>query len=209
MSCLVLLCSIVFPSPLFYHLRLRFSLPLIKIRARIDRPQMQRNWQRPRIKTHQSPHINWPQLDHHVFAVFSKKSGLLHWLLAAKWRTCNSLFGLNFRTCPHRTLRKKEEKTKFGGPLVESVVFEEKIIKSTFDYWIEAEYADWIVHYVNGLLNQQNHFSINESISSLATGTLTALAVILLLLLLFLLLLSVRTVFLVVQQHFTVVDLVP
>ena len=62
---------------------------------------------------------------------------------------------------------------------------------------------------MNGLLNQQNHFSINESISSLATGTLTALAVILLLLLLFLLLLSVRTVFLVVQQHFTVVDLVP
>ena len=39
----------------------------------------------------------------------------------------------------------------------------------------EAKDEYWIVHFMNGLLNQQtnrNHFSVNEFISSLATGTL-------------------------------------
>ena len=63
--------------------------------------------------------------------------------------------GLNFRTRPHSTLRKKEEKTKFWGRLVESVVFQKTVIESTFDYWIETEYEYWIVHFMNRFLNEQ------------------------------------------------------
>ena len=63
--------------------------------------------------------------------------------------------GLNFRTRPHSTLRKKEEKTKFWGRLVESVVFQKAVIESSFDYWIKTEYEYWIVHFMNGLLNEQ------------------------------------------------------
>ena len=51
-------------------------------------------------------------------------------------------------------LEKKKEK-KYWGRLVESIVFQKTVIKSTFDYWIEAEYEYWIVHFMNGLLNQQ------------------------------------------------------
>ena len=55
---------------------------------------------------------------------------------------------------------------------MESVVFEKTVIESTFDYRIEAEYEYWIVHFMNGLLNQQTKsFAINEFISSLAPGT--------------------------------------
>ena len=138
----------------FHRLFLRFSLPLIKITARIDRPRTQKNWERPRIEIHQSQHIHWPQLDHRV----SKRSGLLHWLLrvhpqnGVHGAVC---LGLSFRTRPHSTLRKKEEKTKFWGRLVESVVFQKTVIESTFDYGIEAKYEYWIVHFMNGLLNQQ------------------------------------------------------
>ena len=41
--------------PFSYRLQLRFSLPLIKITARIDRPQTQRNWQRLRIEIRNPP----------------------------------------------------------------------------------------------------------------------------------------------------------
>ena len=136
--------------PFSYHLWLCFSLPLIKITARIDRPQMQRNWQRLRIEIHQSPHIFWPRFDHFGF-----------------WEVCCTDYwqqngihvtvclGLNFETCPHLSLKKKDGKTKFCGRLVETVVFSKIVFKSTFDYWIEAEYEYWIVHFMNGLLNQQ------------------------------------------------------
>ena len=50
---------------------------------------------------------------------FLKRSRLLHWLPAAKWRTCNSFLGLNFRTRLHSTLRKKGEKRKCWGRLVD------------------------------------------------------------------------------------------
>ena len=66
--------------PFSYRLRLRFSLPLIKITARIDRPQKQRNWLRPRIET--TNHRTYTDLS--LTIVFSKRSGLLHWLLTAK-----------------------------------------------------------------------------------------------------------------------------
>ena len=58
------------------------------------------------------------------------------------------------RTRPHSTLRKKGKK-KFWGRLVESVVSQKTVIESTFDYGIEAKYEYWIVHFMNGLLNQQ------------------------------------------------------
>ena len=38
---------------------------------------------------------------------------------------------------------------------MESVVFQKTVIESTFDYGIEAKYEYWIVHFMNGLLNQQ------------------------------------------------------
>ena len=79
-----------------------------------------------------------------------------YWLLAAKWRTCNSLFGFELQNSPALGSEEKEEKTKFWGRLVESVtVFQKAIIESTFDYWIETEYEYWIVHFMNGLLNEQ------------------------------------------------------
>ena len=66
----------------------------------------------------------------------------------------------------------QQSSVHFWGRLVESVVFEKTVIESTFDYWIEAEYEYWIVHFMNGLLNQQTKsFAINEFISSLAPGT--------------------------------------
>ena len=46
--------------------------------------------------------------------------------------------GLNCRTRPHSTLRKKKKKTKFCGRLLESVVFQKTVIESTFDYRIRA-----------------------------------------------------------------------
>ena len=56
---------------------------------------------------------------------------------------------------------------------MESVVFQKTVIESTFDYGIEAKYEYWIVHFMNGLLNQRTKsFFVNEFISSLATGTL-------------------------------------
>ena len=133
----ILVCCVQsYLLPFSCRLRLHFLLPFIKITARIDRPQTQRNWQRPGIEIHQSPHIHWPQFDYRV-----KRSGPLHWLLEAKWRTCNSLFGFELQTRPYSTLRKKEEKTKFWGRLVESVVFQKTVIKSTFDYGIEASWG--------------------------------------------------------------------
>ena len=69
--------------------------------------------------------------------------------MAAKWCTCNSLFGFELQI-----LRKKEEKTKFFGRLAESVVFQKRVIESTFDYGIKGKYEYLIVHFMNGLLNQ-------------------------------------------------------
>ena len=45
-----------------------------------------------------------------------------------------------------RLLEKKKKK--------KSVVFQKTVIESTFDYGIEAKYEYWIVHFMNGLLNQ-------------------------------------------------------
>ena len=68
-----------------------------------------------------------------------------------------------------------EEKTKFWGLLVESVVFKKKtVIESTFDYWILrlnmniASFILWMDYWIN----KRNHFSFNEFNSLLATRML-------------------------------------
>ena len=91
----ILVCCVQsYLLPFSYRLWLCFSLPLIKITARIDRLQMQRNWQELRIEIQQSPHIHWPLFDHRDFL---EVISLLHWLLAAKWHSCDSLFGFEFQ----------------------------------------------------------------------------------------------------------------
>ena len=46
---------------------------------------------------------------------------------------------------------------------MESVIFQKKtVIESTFDYGIEAKYDYWIVHFMNGLLNQQTKSFFRE-----------------------------------------------
>ena len=77
-----------------------------------------------------------------------------------------------------RLLEKKEEKTKFWGWLVESVVKKKKtVIESTFDYWILrlnmniASFILWMDYWIN----KQNHFSFNEFNSLLAKRILDLL----------------------------------
>ena len=44
---------------------------------------------------------------------------------------------------------------------MESVVFQ-KTVESTFDYGIEAKYEYLIIHFMNGLLNQQTKSFFRE-----------------------------------------------
>ena len=93
----ILVCCVQsYLLPFSFRLRLRFLLPLIKITARIDRPQTQRNWQRPRIEIHQSPHIHWPQFDHYV-TDYCQQNGV----------HVTVCLGLNFRTRPHYWINKR------------------------------------------------------------------------------------------------------
>ena len=80
-------CGQSYLLPFSYHLRFRFSLPLIKITARIETDR-KCNDISPRIEIHQSRTYT----DLSLCMVFSKRSGQLHWLLAAKWRTCVKQF---------------------------------------------------------------------------------------------------------------------
>ena len=65
--------------PFSYLIRLGFSSPLVKITARIDRLQTQREGSKS------TNHRTYT--DFSLTVLFSERSGLLHWLLAAKWRT--------------------------------------------------------------------------------------------------------------------------
>ena len=79
--------------------------------------------------------------------------------------------GLNFRTRPHSTLWKKEEKSKFWCRLVESVVFEKNSnrINIRMDSTLDCSFYEWNTDTL--ILNQQKHsFSINEYISSFSDG---------------------------------------
>ena len=45
---------------------------------------------------------------------------------------------------------------------MESVIFQKTVFESTFDYGIEAKYDFWIIHFMNGLLNQQTKSFFRE-----------------------------------------------
>ena len=114
--------------PFSYLIRLGFSSPLIKITARIDRLQTQREGSKS------TNHRTYT--DFSLTVLFSKRSGLLHWLLAANWRTGNSLFGFELQNSPAvDSQKKKEEKTKFWGHLVESVVFQKNTNRINIRLW--------------------------------------------------------------------------
>ena len=127
-SCL--LCSVVFAS-LFLPLTIAFLIAFNQNNSL--------NRQTANAKKLTKAGDRNPPSTAHTLTSVSKRSGQLHWLLEAKWRTCNSLFGFELQTRPYSTLRKKEEKTKFWGRLVESVVFQKTVIGSTFDYGIESK----------------------------------------------------------------------
>ena len=57
---------------------------------------------------------------------------------------------------------KKRKKQNSEVNLPESVIFQKTVIESTFDYGIEAKYDYWIVHFMNGLLNQQTKSFFRE-----------------------------------------------
>ena len=69
----------------------------------------------------------------------------------------NSLFGLNFRTYPHSTLRKKEDKTKLWVLLVKSVVFQKAAIESTFESRLNMNIGLFIL-WMGYWINKRNHF---------------------------------------------------
>ena len=117
-SCL--LCSIIFAS-LLLPFMFAFSLCLIKITARIDRRQMQKKLTKakdrnPPITAHTLTSV-WPScfLRCQVCCTYHWQPNSIHVTVR---------LGLNLGTRPHLTLRKKEEKTKFWGRLVESVVLQ-------------------------------------------------------------------------------------
>ena len=88
--------------PFSYLIRLGFSSPLIKITARIERLQTQREGSKS------TNHRTYT--DFSLTVLFSKRSGLLHWLLAAKWRTvCFGWTSELARTRP-LTIEKKKKK---------------------------------------------------------------------------------------------------
>ena len=138
----ILVCCVQsYLLPFSYHLWLRFSLPLIKITARIDRLQMQRNWQGLRIEIQQSPHIHWPVwpscfLRGHICCTDYWQLNGIHVTVC---------LGLNFRrknkilrlTCGKCSLKKNSNRINIC------------LLN------IEAEYEYCIVHFMNGLLNQQ------------------------------------------------------
>ena len=57
------------------------------------------------------------------------------------------LFGFELHNLPALDSYQKRRK--------ERVVFQKTVIEPIFDYGIEAKYEYWIVHFMNGLLNQQ------------------------------------------------------
>ena len=89
----------------------------------------------------------------------------------------NSLFGLNFRTCPHSTLRKKRRKNKTLRSTCEKCSFSKssnqiniRLLNQGWIWILDCSFYEWI-HWIN----KRNHVSINELISSLAAGTLDLL----------------------------------
>ena len=159
----ILVCCVQsYLLPFSYCLWLRFSLPLIKTTARnrqtANAEKLTKAKDRKLTITAHTLTSVWPScfLRGQVCCTdYWQQNGI-------RVTVC---FGLNFRTRQHSTFRKKEEKTKFWGRLAESVVFQKTVIESTFDFILWMDY--WI--------NKQNHFSVNEFISLLATRMLDLL----------------------------------
>ena len=84
-----------------------FPLPLIKITARIDRPRKRKETDKGR-GSKSTNHRTYTDLS--LTILFSKRLGLLHWLLAANWLTCNSLFGIELQNSPALDSEKKKRK---------------------------------------------------------------------------------------------------
>ena len=159
-------CVQSYLPPFSYHLPLHFSLPLFKITTRMDRLQTQRNWQRPRIETHLSPHAHtltsvwpscflrgqvcctdyWQQNGVHVTVCLGLNSPALN---SSKKRRKNKIL---------RSTIKKQESNQHS--FIESRL---NMNIGLFILWLDY----WI--------NKQNHFAINEFISLLVTGTLDLL----------------------------------
>ena len=109
----ILVCCVQsYLLPFSCRLRLRFSLPLIKTTARIDRPQTQRNYE----KLTKAEDRNPPITAHTLTLVCP-----LCFLRGQAWVCCTDYWqqtgvhvtvclGLNFRTRQHSTLRKKKRK---------------------------------------------------------------------------------------------------
>ena len=143
---------VCFPFPTVYDCI--FHCPfIIKITARIDRPQTQKNWQRLSIKVHQSAHMHWPQFDHHVF------SGLLHWLLAVKWRTCNSLFGIELQSSPALDSYTKRRKNKILTSTCGKCSFSKN--SNQINIWLlnrgwirilDCSFYEWIIESTNKII---------------------------------------------------------
>ena len=105
----ILVCCVQsYLLPFSCRLRLRFSLPLIKITARIDRPQTQRNWQRPGIEIHQSPHID--RLTSVWLSCFLRGQVCCTDYWKQNGVHVTVCLGLNFRLARTRLLEKKKKK---------------------------------------------------------------------------------------------------
>ena len=139
----ILVCCVQsYLLPFSCRLRLRFSLPLIKITARRDRQTANAK------KLTKAGDRNPPITAHTLTSV---------WLLCFLrgqvrctdyWKQNGihvTVFWVWTSELAHTRLLEKKKK--------KSVVFQKTVIESTFDYRIEAKYEYWIVHFMNGLLN--------------------------------------------------------
>ena len=133
--------------PFSYLIRLGFSSPLIKITARIDRLQTQREGSKS------TNHRTYT--DFSLTVLFSKRSGLLHWLLAAKWRTvCLGWTSELARTRP-LTIEKNKKKQNSLVDLRKVYSFSKNGNRINIGLWNGGyKYEYLIVHFMNGLLNQ-------------------------------------------------------
>ena len=98
--------------------------------------------------------------------VFSKRSGLLCWLLEAKLR--NSLFGFELQNSPAvDSWRKRRENKILKSPCGKCSFSKNSKIESTCDYWVEAEYWYCVVHLMNGLIIESTNEVILPLMNSL------------------------------------------
>ena len=175
---IIVYCAESYLPPFSYSLLLRFSLPLIKITARIDRTILGDpgavSWDdRMSVVKVYCQIVSIKETDKrrgskstwvtaHTLTLVCLSCFLRGQVCCTDYWQQNSVhvtvcLGLNFITRLHLTLRKKKQKKKQNSEvsLWKVQFFKNTVNKSTFDYWIKAEYEYWIVHLMNELLNQQ------------------------------------------------------